>query len=229
MGATDDPRPASVRDLRLMYDTTRRTDGNIEYKCLMPDVRSSRHYHDGDITSMALRVIPDVIGNEVVVRVERTQVTNLIDGCYTPKAIVDWSRTYSFEEFSESPFMQMCMEKWGETTCSWDTHEMDEHEVFDNDTRWEIYAHVYEHHRTWLGNWDKTGKIEAVDICLDEDGDVDIGLTRFGKHETFYSGDVWTLRRILAEHEEMERKLRKLKEHGIDLEGGTLSIRLWED
>lgn len=230
MTITDEPRPASVRDLRLMYETTGRASGNVEYLNTAPDVWSSREYHNGDIIDMSLRVIPDVYSDEVVVQVERTMVTNLReDGVFSPKAVVDWSRTYSFEEFSDSPFMQMCIDVWGGSGASWDTHEMDEHEVFDNYTRWGIYAHVYEHRRSWLGSWDKTGNIEAVDVSLDENGNIELGLKRFGSHKTFYSGDIWTLERMIAEHDEMERKLGRLREHGIDLEGGALSIKLWED
>lgn len=231
MSITDELRPASVRDLRLMYETSGRTDGCVEYKDLMPEVMNSREYAEGDITRMMLRVVPSRYGEDsVVVKVEREQVTNLReDGCYTPKRLVDWSREYTFDEFRDSPFMQMCIDVWGGSGASWDTHEMDEHEAFDEDTRWGIYAHVYEHRRSWLGNWDKTGNIEAVDVSLDENGNIELGLKRFGSHETFYSGDIWTLERMIAEHDEMERKLGRLREHGIDLEGGTLSIKLWED
>lgn len=220
------PDPKNIRDLRLMYDTASKVDGIIEYKRLGPKVMSSREYHEGDIIGMQLRVIPSSYRDLVTVVVQRTQVTNLRDSCYNPKMLTDWSKEYTFQEFKESPFYQMCVETWGD--CHWDTHLMDEHEATDEDTRWYVYAHVYEHHRTWLGNWDKTGCIEAVDFFLDEDGEVEMGLTRNGRHESVYSGDIWALQQIVDEHEQMQEQLKKLKEHGIDLDDGTLSIKLWE-
>lgn len=218
--------PKNIRDLRLMYETASKVDGIIEHKRLGPNVMSSREYHEGDIIDMQLRVVPSNCYDLVTVCVQRTQVTNLRDGVYSPKRLTDWSKEYTFQEFKESPFFQMCVDAW--SPCSWDTHLMDEHEVFDDDTRWGVYAHVYEHHRTWLGNWDKTGCIEAVDFSLDEDGNIEMGLSRNGKRECFYDGDVWTLADIIDEHEQMQEQLKKLKEHGIDLDDGTLSIKLWE-
>ena len=220
------PDPKNIRDLRLMYDTASKVDGIIEHKRLGPKVMSSREYHEGDITGMDLRVVPSSYRDLVTVVVQRTQVTNLRDGCYSPKMLTDWSKEYTFQEFRESPFYQMCVEEWGNQY--WDTSKMDEHEAIDEDTRWYVYAHVYEHHRTWLGNWDKTGRIEAVDFFLDEDGEVEMGLTRNGRHESVYNGDIWALQQIVDEHEQMKEQLKKLKEHGIDLDDGTLSIRLWE-
>lgn len=220
------PDPQNIRDLRLMYETTSRVDGIIEYKNYMRGVMSSREYHEGDITCMQLRVIPSSYYDLVSVCVQRVMVTNLRDGVYNPKRLDDWSKEYTFQEFKESPFYQMVLDEWGD--CSWDTHLMDEHEVYDDDTRWGVYAHVYEHHRTWLGNWDKTGRIEAVDFSLDEDGNVEMGVSSRGKREGFYNGDIWELKRIVEEHDQMHEQLKKLKEHGIDLDDGTLSIRLWE-
>ena len=220
------PDPKNIRDLRLMYETASRVDGIIEHKNLMPGKMSSRDYHEGDITGIELRVVPSEYYDLVTVCVQRTQVTNLRDGVYSPRRLTDWSKEYTFQEFKESPFCQMCIDQWSD--CHWDTHLMDEHEVFDDDTRWGVYAHVYEHHRAWLDNWDKTGRIEAVDFSLDEDGNVEMGLSRNGKRECFYDGDVWTLRQIVDEHEQMQEQLKKLKEHGIDLDDVTLSIKLWE-
>lgn len=227
------PDPKNIRDLRLMCETASRVDGIIEYKRLGPKVMSSSEYHEGDITSMELRVVPSGCYDLVTVCVQRVQVTNLRDGVYSPKRLTDWSKEYTFQEFKESPFYQMCIDVWGNrsglaTKLYWDTHLMDDHEVTDDDTRWSVYAHVYEHHRTWLNNWDKTGRIEAVDFSLDEDGNIELGLSRNGKRECFYDGDVWTLADIIDEHEQMREQLAKLKEHGIDLDGGTLSIKLWE-
>ena len=53
-------------------------------------------------------------------------------------------------------------------------------------------------------------------------------LTVLGVRDEFFGGDIWTLREIIREHEKMTEKLKKLKEHGIDLDGGTLSLRLWD-
>lgn len=224
--STAKPDPQNIRDLRLMYETASKYEGIIEYENLMRGVMSSRDYHEGDITSIQLRVVPSSYHDIVTVCVQRVQVTNLRDGVYSPKRLTDWSKEYTFDEFKESPFYQMCVDAWG-NQC-WDTSKMDEHEVTDEDTRWYVYAHVYEHHRTWLGNWDKTGRIEAVDFFLDEDGEVEMGLTRNGRHESVYNGDIWTLQQIVDEHEQMQEQLKKLKEHGIDLDDGTLSIKLWE-
>ena len=217
-----------------MYETASRIDGIIEYKNLMPDVMFSRDYHEGDITSMQLRVVPSSYHDIVTVCVQRVQVTSLReDGVYSPKRLTDWSKEYTFQEFKKSPFYQMCVDAWSDrsglaTKLYWDTHLMDDHEVTDENTRWYVYAHVYEHHRTWLGNWDKTGCIEAVDFFLDEDGDVEMGLTRNGKRQNVYNGDIWALQQIVDEHEQMQEQLKKFKEHGIDLDEGTLSIKLWE-
>lgn len=216
-----------------MYDTAGKVDGIIESKKLMPNVRSSREYHDGDIVRMQLRVVPSNCYDIVTVCVQREQVTNLRDGCYNPKMLTDWSKEYTFQEFKESPFYQMCIDAWSDrsglaTKLYWDTHLMDDHEVVDEDTRWYVYAHVYEHHRTWFGNWKKTGSIEAVSFRLDEDGNIEMSLTRYGDWQNVYEGDVWSLQQIIDEHEQMRLQLEKLKEHGIDLDGGTLNIKLWE-
>lgn len=236
MGA-EMPNPESVRDLRLMYETCGYVDGNIEYKSMRDG-----EIEEGDIIGMTLRVVPDDFHDVVHVEVRREQATNV--DClgpnryrYSSRYITDWHKVYTFDEFRDSPFYEMMLDRWCRVRCGfgfahpvyWDTHLMDEHEVIDEDTRWYVYAHVYEHHRTWLGNWDKTGRIEAVDFRLDEDGDVEMGLTRFGEREPVYNGDVWSLQRIVDEHEQMKEQLEKLKKHGIDLDGGTLSIRLWEE
>lgn len=63
---------------------------------------------------------------------------------------------------------------------------------------------------------------------MGEDGNIELGLSRNGKRECFYDGDVWTLADIIDEHEQMKEQMKKLKEHGIDLDDGTLSIKLWE-
>ena len=230
--STMTPDPQNIRDLRLMYDTAGRVDGIIEYKNLMKGVMYSRDYHEGDIIGISLRVVPSNYRDLVTVCVQREQVTNLRDGVYRPKWLTDWSKEYTFAEFKESPFYQMCIDVWSDrsglaTQLWWDTSKMDEHEVTDEDTRWYVYAHVYEHHRTWLGNWNKTGRIEAVDFFLDENGEVELGFTRNDKRESVYDGDIWTLQEIIDEHEQMREQLEKLKEHGIDLEDGTLSIKLW--
>ena len=222
------PDPKTIRDLRLMYETSHRPYGTIEYANLRPDVMNSREYHEGDIIGMDLRVIPSEYHDLVTVCVQRVQVTELgEDGVYRPRRLDDWSKEYTFAEFRESPFYQMCVDEW--KGCSWDASEMDDHEVFDEDTRWGVYAHVYEHHSDWLGNWCKTGRVESVDFSLDEDGNVEMGLARNGRRESVYSGDVWELQRIVEEHGQLVEQMERLKEHGIDLDAGMLSIRLWEE
>jgi hypothetical protein len=222
------PNPQSVRDLKLMYDTTTRFNGNIEHKRLT-DIRCSRDYHEGDIVSMSLLVTPNVYADTVCVTVEREQVTNLRGSTYTPKKIIDWKKEYDFDGFKKSPFYQMCIDAWTSgCSPSWDTSLMDEHEVGDNDTSWWIGAHVYEHADNWYGCSTKTGSIDHVGIALDEDGLIELSITHDGVRDDFFDGDIWELRDMIREHEEMTEKLKKLKEHGIDLDGGTLSIRLWE-
>lgn len=225
-----DINPQSIRDLRLMYDTASRVDGIIEHANLRPGVMNSRDYNEGDIIGMDLRVVPSGYEDLVTVCVQRTQVTNLHDGCYSPRRLTDWSKEYSFAEFKESPFFQMCVDVWGSdrsglvTELHWDTRLMDEHEVVDEGDRWYIDAHVYEHRRTWLGNWYKTGRIVPAYMQLTEDGEVSI----FVDGGSVYEGDIWKLQRIVSEHEQMREQLDRLKEYGVDLESGTLSIRLWE-
>lgn len=219
----DTPKPQSVRDLQLMYDTCGYVRGGIEFA----NLKYSSEANEGDILSMCLRVVPDIYTNKVVVRVESEQATNLRGSCYTPKYIVNWEKTYSFKEFVESPFYEMTIERWSNREgfarpLYWDTHAMDDHEVYDDDTRWGIYAHVYEHEFDFLGNWRKTGHIEAVDIALDEDGELAIGLTYRGKrHELFY-GSVWEF----ADLVELAKQLDTLKDRGIEYDGETLTINL---
>lgn len=221
--------PQNIRDLKLMYETSGFYDGIIDCEDLMPDVRSSRYYHEGDITDIQLRVIPSSWNDIVTVCVQREQVTNTYpDGVYNTRRLTDWSKEYTFAEFKESTFWQMVIDKWGNSY--WDTSPMDEHEVFDNDDRWGVNVHIYEHAWDYLHNWCKTGRINAVDFEIDEDGNIELGITsHFGKHERFYSGDIWELQRIIEEHQEMKEQLEKLKEHGVDIDNGTVSIRLWED
>lgn len=222
------PNPQSIRDLRMMYETTRRSDGTLEYEGLMRDVRSSRDYHEGDIVSIRLNARPEMHRDLVHVSVCKEQVTNLRDGVYSPKLLVAWSKDYTFAEFRESPFLQMCIDAWA--PCCWDTHLMDEHEVRDEGDHWCVTAHVYEHGRNgWSGLTKKTGDIAALELYLDEDGYMELGLDARGKVEDVFCGDIRELQRIVREHKEMKAKLEKLEEHGIDLDGGTLSIRLWED
>lgn len=219
------PEPKSVRDLRLMYETSGYFDGMIEHKRLTSAMNSSE-YNEGDITGITLSVVPIEYANNVVVSVYRTQVANLHGGAYSPHKLVDWERIYSFDEFRASPFYDMCIEKWGSSSAlCWDTHEMDEHEVGDEDTRWWVWAHVYEHREDWLGNWKKTGRISSVSIDLNEDGDVTISLDG----DTILDSDVWSILKMVSEHEQMHEQLEKLKEHGIELEDGVLSIKLFDE
>ena len=229
------PNPQSARDLRLMYETCGRVDGNIEYKSL-----KNKDFEDGDIVSIRLRVVPSKDGEDkVVVLVEREQISNVRKSDYggygySSRYIIDYKRCYTFAEFKESPFYDMCIGVWGDMTgmahpVFWDTHEMDDHVVSDEGNQWFVSAHVYEHHYSWFRNWVKTGLIDHVYITLDEDGNVDVSITHNDEYETVYDGDIWSLRDIIREHQEMKESLAKLKKHGIDLDSGTLSIKLWEE
>lgn len=226
------PQPKTVRDLRMMYDTCGHFDGNIEYKRLV----DSDDMKDGDIISIALRVVPDMYDDNVRVEVRREQVCNVRKGeyagvCYSSKYLVGWSKTYTFDDFVESPFYDLMMESWYENRSGmgyplyWDTSKMDEHEVRDNDTSWYISAHVYNHRRTFLNNLPRSGTIDAVEVDLDEDGGIGIYL---GSDEV-YVGNIWKLQSIVDRYYETEDTLKKLSERGIDLESGVLSIKLWEE
>ena len=219
------PEPRTVRDLRLMYETCGYVDGTIEHKRLL-SLMNIRDYHEGDITGITLSVVPVEYKDKVYVSVYREQVTNLRDGAYCPHKLIDWQKSYTFDEFRDSPFYDMCIDKWGSSAAtSWDTHEMDEHEVGDEDSRWWLWAHVYEHRRDWLGNWRKTGRISSVSVDLDEDGNMVICLNG----DNVVESDVWSLSKMVDEYERMQEKLEKLKEHGIELEDGILSIRLFDE
>ena len=216
--------PRTVRDLRLAYETTNKIDGNIEFQVLSNEVE------EGAMADISLRVTPSTWSDNVNVSVVRTQYTNVRKSeygghSYTPRRIIDWERDYTFEEFRESPFWQMTLDEWGKFWATgWDTSKMDEHEVGDEDTRWWMWCHVYRHKYDWLRNWEKTGDIDEVNVQVDEDGNVEMHLNR----ECFFSGDVWRLRRIIKEHEEMTETLARLNEHGVDVDGGVLRIKLWE-
>lgn len=221
------PDPKNIRDLRLMYETCGKVDGNIEYKRLL----DNKDYCEGAYVRMVMRVVPDTYTDTVRVAVEREKLTNYRKtspmGCsYTPVVVVDWEHVYSFDEFRESPFYDLTIDEWGKYwRTAWDTHLMDEHEVYDNDGRdFSIWAHFYEHESDWLCNWRKTGKIREANIVLDRNGNVSISLDR----ESVFDGYIEKLARIIDEHEQMQEQLEKLKEHGIDLDDGTLSIKLWE-
>ena len=217
------PEPKTVRDLRLAYETTNKIDGNVEYQsfCTEPE--------DGAISHMCLRVVPNEHRDVVNVLVERERYTNVRKSehgghSYTPRRIVDWEREYTFCEFRESPFWGMTLDEWGKFWgTKWDTSKMDEHDVEDEGDRWWLWCHVYRHERDWLRNWKKTGAIDEVNVCVNEDGNVELYLNK----ECFFRGDVWKLERIIREHEEMTEALKRLREHGVDMDGGVLRIRLW--
>jgi len=225
--SVDRPNPQTIRDLRLMYETCGCYNGCIEYKSLN-DAKNSSEYKNGDIISMSLNVVPSEYEDKVVVGVYRKMVTNKTDdkSYYTPKALVDWEMSYTFDEFKVSPFYDMCIDRWSDRNgVSWDTSKMDEHEAWDDDTRWYVYAHVYEHEYDWLHNWRKTGNISSVNFELNENGNTRLYLDG----DCFWDGDIWSLVDAIQEHEDLKKRLSKLKEHGIDLDDGTLSIRLWEE
>lgn len=230
MSATDKPSPKNARDLRLMYDTCGRVDGCLEYKRLKQWVMSSREYEEGDIISIGLYAMPDPRKNSVLVAVRREQVTNLReDGVYNPLMLTDWSKEYSFAEFVDSPFYQMCIDGWARSAwAGWDTSKMDEHEVYDDDTRWGIYAHVYERSGRKFSGWEKTGRIEAVRVTLDEDGQIALWFSQGDKMGCFFDGYVWQLAEIVEEHDEMVEQRKALEERGITIDGRTLSINFEE-
>lgn len=220
------PEPKTVRDLRLAYDTCAKVDGNIEHKQLL----GNEDYCEGAFVRMVMRVVPEIHRDVVRVVVEREKLTNYRKtspiGCsYTPVKVIDWEREYTFDEFRESPFYDLTIDEWGKHwRTRWDTSDMDEHRIYDNGTEWWLYAHFYEHERDWLNNWRKSGKIRDADIRMDEDGDISIHMDG----ECLFDGYIGDLGNMLREHEEMTENMKKLKEHGIDLDDGTLSIKLWE-
>lgn len=225
MSRREYPEPRNVRDLNLMYETCGRIDGGIEFASFGNEVK------DGNIGSMELRVVPDTYGDDVTVMVRRMQYTNVRKSpsgghSYTPHYIVDWKKTYTFEEFRESPFFDMVMDVWGKhCRTSWDTRLMDERECGSEERSSWVSHPFYEHETDWLGNWRKTGKVRKCGFEVFDDGICEISLDG----DRVYRGDFQKLVDIIDEHEEMRKKLNNLREHGIDLDGGTLSIKLWED
>lgn len=220
------PEPRNVRDLRLAYETCAKVDGSIEHKQLL----HTDNYYEGAFARMMMRVVPDTYANVVRVVVEREKVTNYRKtspmGCsYTPVKVIDWEREYTFDEFRESPFYDLTIEEWGKYwRTKWDTHLMDEHGACDNGTDLWLYTHFYGHERDWLNNWRKSGKIHDADIRMDENGNISI----YMDGECLFDGYIERLGNMMREHEEMTENMKKLKEHGIDLDDGTLSIKLWE-
>lgn len=61
------PDPKNIRDLRLMYETCGKVDGNIEYKRLL----DNKDYCEGAYVRMVMRVVPDTYTDTVRVAVER--------------------------------------------------------------------------------------------------------------------------------------------------------------
>lgn len=218
--------PKNVRDLRMMYETCGYIDGCIDFEMLKP----FKECKEGDFNEMLLTVTPDTRTDTVTVKVYRNKITNLDGNSYSPRRVTDWSKSYDFEGFRESPFYDMTIEKWSyskyrEHPLYWDTHLMDDRRLEDEGDRWTIDVHVYEHSKGLFNSWNRTGRIVTAGAQIDEDGGVELCLD----NSYIYSGDMWELAKIVREHKEMHDTLSKLKEHGIDVDGGTLSIKLWEE
>lgn len=215
------PDPKNVRDLKLAYDTCGKSDGNIEY-------RDMGGKEVGEVSCMMLRVIPSIDLNIVSVVIQDEVITKIHENGW--RSIVrdsGWSKEYTFDEFRESPFWDMTLEEWGKYyRTRWDTSKIDDHEVEDGDGDylW-MYGHVYERSEFSGCSYPrKTGNIHSVSAYLEVDGNLELKL----EDKCFWDGDVHELARVIDEHEQMQEQLAKLKEHGIDLDDGTLSIKLWE-
>lgn len=215
------PDPKNVRDLKLAYDTCGKSDGNIEY-------RNMGGKEVGEVSARMLRVIPSVYANTVSVVVQDDVITEIHEnGWRSIRSGCEWSKEYTFDEFRESPFWDMTLDEWGKYyRTRWDTSKIDDHEVEDGDGDylW-MYGHVYERAESSGCNYlKKTGNIHSISAYLQVNGNLELKL----EGECFWDGDVHELARIIDEHEQMQEQLKKLKEHGIDLDDGTLSIKLWE-
>ena len=228
MDRSEYPEPLNVRDLWLMYETCGKFDGIVEYAPF------EHEDEEGAIWCMQLRVVPDRHLQDIHVVVEREQMTNVRKrdgGCsYSPHRIVDWERRYGFDEFRESPFFAMVMEEWGSRwRTRWDTRLMDDHSCVYADgsvvSTSYVTHHFYGHEKSWYGSRRLSGEIRMCDFSIDDNG----GCSIYLDDECFYDGDFCELADIVREHERMRETMDRLKEHGIDLEGGTLSIRLWDE
>ena len=212
------PDPKNVRDLKLAYDTCGRYEGSIEY-------RNVGGKEVGEVSSMTLRVVPYY--DHVHVEVRSDVISRVHDnGWRSIKYRTEWSKDYTFNEFRESPFWDMTLDEWGKYyRTKWDTSKLDEHEVEDCEDYLWMYGHVYEREkRCGSTGLHKTGNIHSVSAYLDVNGNIELKLN----DKCFWDGDVHELARIIDEHERMSEQLDRLKEHGIDLDDGTLSIKLWE-
>ncbi len=217
--------PKTVKDLKFAYDTTSYCFGNIEYE-------SYKVEKEGDTSERYIRVHPNVssdvveveVGHEEVYRVER-YFDRL--SSYSSRHVIDWKKTYTFDEFKESPFWDMTLKKWGEHwRTRWDASKIDERGCTYGDGYTDMYVHVYEYeHRGLFGNWEKTGKIDSVQVSVADEGDISLTIN----DRCFYHGDIHDLKKMVEEHVKMTENIKKLGERGIDLEDGTLSIKLWGD
>lgn len=217
--------PKSVRDLRLMYETTNKIDGNVEYHPW------PHEWAEGCKLNTQLRVVPQCWWEErVTVIVQTEYATNVRSNgagmSYTPKRECHWQKDYSFAEFRESPFWDMTLDAWcGSWRTKCDTSLMDEHEACDDETKWWVWAHYYRHERDWLNNWRKSGEIGTVNFFVDKDGNVDLDCNG----EDVFDGYFEDMCRAIVEHERLTENMKHLKEHGVDFDSGTLRIRLWEE
>lgn len=225
-GKEEYPEPRTLRDLWLMRETCPKHYGTVEYERTPGLPSCSRDFEEGMVTCHAMWVDPQLRRGTVTVQVYREVVRDLRGGTYYPLRDVLWERTYQgFEEFRRSPFWDLTMEAWKHRRTRWDTRLMDEHEAVDNgDSRW-VWGHYYKHETDWLGNDRLSGEIGSLNVYVDDGGSVSVEIDG----ERSFDGPIQDLARVLREHGEMTEKLRRLKEHGVDLDEGTLSIRLWGD
>lgn len=220
------PEPRTVRDLWLMGKTsaTGWPDGIVE--CMgNPDLpRYSSEYEEGMVVRHAMTVQPDVYTDSVRVRVERVVVSNLRDGVYTPDARVLWERVYQgFDAFRGSPFWDLTLRAWANPNARWDTSPLDDHDVDDEGDRWWMHCHYLKHRTDWYGNDRLSGEIGDLYLWADDDG----YMTILMDGEEVFDGLTQDLARVLREHREMADNLDRMKEHGVDVKNGTLSVRLW--
>lgn len=220
------PEPTTIRDLQLMYDTCGKYNGTIEYERTEGLPNYGLDYREGMVTCHAMAVTPMMNSGTVRVQVYREIVTDLRkDGTYRPHRDVLWEKTYpSFEEFHKSPFWEPTMDAW-KGRGRWDTRPLDDHEaVDDGDRRW-VWGHYYKHETDWLGNDRLSGEIGSVNVYVRDDGYISIDID----YDEVFSGMIQNLARMLKAYEDMKVKLERLKTHGVDLNDGTLSIKLWSN
>jgi hypothetical protein len=227
MSKDDYPEPTTVRDLWLMGETCGKYRNCVEYERAdgVPD--NGIDYREGMVVCHTMRVLPDAYADTVEVVVQRVEVDHTYpDGSYCPREVTLWRRTYGgIKGFRESPFWGLTLASWGTARASWDTRKLDDHDVgFDGD-RGGLWLHYLKHRTDWLGNDKLSGEIGSLCFSARQDGSVALAIDG---NEVF-DGLVQDLATALEEYLEMKEKLETLKEHGVDLDEGTLSIRLWGD